>query len=690
MRQSRKYGFVIPAALLLFILGVSLDFSNTRQPRIPVGDLPGWEIHPDLPGTMICRTPGGVDWIVETGSDERPASGRALEAGDLFVNKLSVRFPGGGASFAYEPRGAAVQGRALRELVFPVVEEIGVRIWRRLYIDKDGLARWLDVFVNMGATEIAFQAVLEIEMPVKSSAEPRLALSSIGLNHRLASFETEDFVDTSAARDCPARRVVQAYEIVLQPGESAGILSFALPASSAEEAEALARQIERNPGERTAWLSPREKACVKNFSLDAAAASNVPTIRLNSAINEELDQGFCYGVAPVQIEAWDDESVVWMELTYWEDWDLPQGHTYYEHPLTTDGTAAQHLLYNICWDIPNSPRHSGGFWMLEGTAWDAEGQAGTFKTGPFTVWGTCPSTCQPSVVILDFPRISFLQPREGQTVSGLFSVQVEALSSVGVAEVNLSIDGSPVASWSPSPVPTQFVGSYPWDTRELEHLSSHTLRAEIRDSGGFSASTYIDVVVVNPTSISILRPLAGQFVWGIVPVDLEARAGVGIAEVKLLVDGVQTAAWSPAGFPTEFVASHDWNTLGFAFHSSHTLRAEVRDQTGEIAATETAVTATCVQTTLQGRLIRGFGFSSVLLDIVVANPDDLPVAHYVLYKKSGSGDFLAYRTLPLTAFTGGRCVVGDSPVPTGGSFAYRLDAIAANGQVIGRSETLIL
>jgi hypothetical protein len=180
----------------------------------------------------------------------------------------------------------------------------------------------------------------------------------------------------------------------LVPGESAAILSFAVPASGPGAAAAAGRRLATDPSGQMAWMSPREKSGLRNFpppeKTDAA-----PEIVLATPIN-----ALCWGVTQVRVEAASVPAVVRMELDYWEDWDLPQGHVFYVHPLATDRTPGRGLRYDICWDVPNSPRHSGGFWKLEGTAWNAAGESASFLTGPFVVSGSCAGTCRPATVVL--------------------------------------------------------------------------------------------------------------------------------------------------------------------------------------------------------------------------------------------------------------------------------------------------
>ena len=361
---------------------------------------------------MAAFAARGVDWIIETGGEGRPATGTAREAAGMRrLNDLSVRIEARGGNgpaqeFDYAPVDEpAKEGRTPMELAFPLVRRDGLRVQRRLWVENDGAARWTDLFINESDGEIVFEAVLSSEKrdggssfsPEAAPFEPagvwsvslsRAGESCLALVHRGAGPGRCAFFFDGGLRD---RR---AFQVRLAPGESAAILSFAVPASGPGAAAAAGRRLATDPSGHLAWMSPREKRGLRNFP-PPEKADDAPEVNLVTPI-----AALCWGVTQVRVEAASVPAVVRMELDYWEDWDLPQGHVFYEHPLATDRTPGRGLRYDICWDVPNSPRHSGGFWKLEGTAWNAAGESASFLTGPFVISGSCGGTCLPATVVL--------------------------------------------------------------------------------------------------------------------------------------------------------------------------------------------------------------------------------------------------------------------------------------------------
>ena len=619
MQFNPKATFVV-AALLVLLGGaggfVMLSRGSGNERLL---DPPGWEPGPFDPRTMICRSAGILDWIVETGSAERPGSGAAMNVGGFrLLNKLFVRFledgaDGEGTALPYEPEGeGAVEGRTRRELKLPAVSIRGLRVFRRIFVSNDGSARWLDIFVNERPVEIVFQAILENEGPLEggrlsrasnvasaasgwivtppSGGAPWLAHVGRGAGHTLEAYSSGEAWRPTETDGRPALRPYRAYEIRLDPGAAASVLSFVEAAATEREAADRGWRIFLNPSGRLAWLSPREKRSVRNFILDAAPASDSPSVRLNTP-----SAAICWGDSPVQVEAWDDTAVVRMELTYWEDWDLPQGHSYYEHDLYADETTGRRILYNICWDTENSPRHSGGFWKLEGTAWDAEGNSGAFLTLPFVIPKVCSDTCRSSIVVLE-------------------------------SDANPSID--------------------------------------------------------------LIHPLNDQTVWGNTAVQVEARAPDGVARIQLFLDGRLIAEWTPPSFPTQFGGTYAWDTLGLEFHSLHTLRAEVIDRRNRTASTTIRAKVSCVQAVLEGRSVISTRIRFVSLDLSVSNPDAVPVSSFILLRKTGSGVFQPVRNVPAAGLSNGRYRTVDGPLRKTESYAYRIEALTADGQVVGRSSDL--
>jgi len=91
---------------------------------------------------------------------------------------------------------------------------------------------------------------------------------------------------------------------------------------------------------------------------------------------------------------------------------------------------------------------------------------------------------------LDGPRLRFIYPRNGDTLSGLVQVAVEAWDTSGVALVKLSADGEELGSDSAEP----FV--FWWRTDTL-YDQAHTLRAEAFDRWDNESSASIKVFTRN-------------------------------------------------------------------------------------------------------------------------------------------------------------------------------------------------
>ncbi len=91
---------------------------------------------------------------------------------------------------------------------------------------------------------------------------------------------------------------------------------------------------------------------------------------------------------------------------------------------------------------------------------------------------------------LDGPRLRFIYPRNGDTVSGLVQVAVEAWDTSGVALVKLSADGEELGADSSEP----FIF---WWTTDTLYDQAHTLRAEALDRWDNKSSASIKIFTRN-------------------------------------------------------------------------------------------------------------------------------------------------------------------------------------------------
>ncbi len=91
---------------------------------------------------------------------------------------------------------------------------------------------------------------------------------------------------------------------------------------------------------------------------------------------------------------------------------------------------------------------------------------------------------------LEGPRLQFLYPQNGDTVSGLVQVAIEAWDTSGVALVRLSVDGEELGADSVPPY------TFWWPTDTL-YDEPHTLRAEALDRWDNKSAASIKVFTKN-------------------------------------------------------------------------------------------------------------------------------------------------------------------------------------------------
>jgi hypothetical protein len=171
------------------------------------------------------------------------------------------------------------------------------------------------------------------------------------------------------------------------------------------------------------------------------------------------------------------------------------------------------------------------------------------------------------------PSVAIASPTGG-TVSGLVSVSVTASDNVGVARVDLRVNGSVVLSDTVSPY------QFAWDSTTVPN-GTVTLTAVAYDAAGNAAtSAPVSVNVSNttitsdttPPSVAIASPTGGT-VSGTIGVSVSASDNVGVTRVDLRVNGGTIASSNVA--PYNFA----WDTTTSA-NGGVTLTAVAYDGAG--------------------------------------------------------------------------------------------------------------
>jgi len=186
------------------------------------------------------------------------------------------------------------------------------------------------------------------------------------------------------------------------------------------------------------------------------------------------------------------------------------------------------------------------------------------------------------------PLASISAPLANSSVSGLVGVSVNASDNVGVARVDLTVNGTVVASDTAAPY------SFSWDSTGVANGMASLVAVAYDSAGNAGQSAAISVNVANgvttvskdttPPVVAIGNPVAGT-VSGNVSVSISATDNAGAAGITtvLTIDG-QTKAQGTGG-----TLGYNWNTRKVAA-GQHIITATARDAAGNTSSTSVTVT----------------------------------------------------------------------------------------------------
>jgi subtilisin family serine protease len=189
------------------------------------------------------------------------------------------------------------------------------------------------------------------------------------------------------------------------------------------------------------------------------------------------------------------------------------------------------------------------------------------------------------------PVASIAAPLANSTVSGVVGVTVNASDNVGVARVDLTVNGTVVATDTTAPY------SFSWNSAGVANGMANLVAIAYDAAGNAGKSTTVAVNVANqttstvpsgtdttPPTVTISNPVAGT-VSGTVSVSVNASDNAGAAGIStvLKIDGV-TYAQGNGG-----TLGYSWNTRKFAA-GQHVLTAMARDAAGNTSSTSVTVT----------------------------------------------------------------------------------------------------
>lgn len=177
------------------------------------------------------------------------------------------------------------------------------------------------------------------------------------------------------------------------------------------------------------------------------------------------------------------------------------------------------------------------------------------------------------------PNVSVSSPVGGATVSGLVAIDVAASDNVGVARVDLRVNGTLVASDTSAPY------QFSWDSAKAANGSSSLVAYAYDAAGNAKASTAVAVNVANrvvadttPPQVVITNPGNGSWVSGTVAISVNAADNNGSSGLvqSLYIDGVKVASGTGGSL------SYNWNTRKVS-RGAHTVQGVAQDAAGNRA-----------------------------------------------------------------------------------------------------------
>jgi hypothetical protein len=285
-------------------------------------------------------------------------------------------------------------------------------------------------------------------------------------------------------------------------------------------------------------VSSAVSVTVNNVVPDTTA----PTVAISSPLS-----GTVSGTVTVNATASDNVGVTKVEF-------------YVNGVIAATDTAAP---FSFSW---NSKTVANGSASLTAYAYDAAGNKKVSSAVSVTVSNVAVDTMAPAVAIAS-PL--------GGTVSGTVAVTANADDNVGVARVDLYVNGAMVATATARPY------TFSWNSSTLANGTA-TLTAYAYDAAGnFKVSAPVSVTVNNVVAAADAQPPVltlsgiadGQTVQGAYNIHASAKDNVKVSSVSLVIDGVIQSTVNGRSL------DYAWNAH-LAKHGTHTLTAVATDSAG--------------------------------------------------------------------------------------------------------------
>ncbi len=175
------------------------------------------------------------------------------------------------------------------------------------------------------------------------------------------------------------------------------------------------------------------------------------------------------------------------------------------------------------------------------------------------------------------PQVAISAPLGSSTVSGLVPVNVTATDNVGVAKVELRVNGTLVATDTASPF------AFSWDSTKVSNGMANLVATAYDAAGNVASSTTVAVNVANtvvaadttPPVVTILSPTLSSLTVASLTVSASATDNMGSAGItqSLYINGSLTTTATGGSL------SYKWNTKNLRA-GTYTLKVVARDAAG--------------------------------------------------------------------------------------------------------------
>jgi hypothetical protein len=171
--------------------------------------------------------------------------------------------------------------------------------------------------------------------------------------------------------------------------------------------------------------------------------------------------------------------------------------------------------------------------------------AGAPGTGPSAAvsgifWGPVVSPVPPQDTTA--PVVAIQSPTDGQTVHGTITLAASATDNVGVAQLNIRVDGITICATTQPP----FQLSCPWNSAQVFD-GKHAILVEAIDAAQNSGVAAVGVTVANHPALTIVSPASGATVSGLTILSANITSAAPLQSVVFQVDGVAVGSPPVAG-----------------------------------------------------------------------------------------------------------------------------------------------